>query len=168
MKNWLKLRFHLCEMRLTNANVTPKNRKHRISIGWFHLCECKCKRKCKVRRWQNELLHVAIGPNANVLSDWKSLHTHSRPPQSSTRLVQGERKLHWSPNIVRHPHLSSYSHYKWNLSLIRHWLPNRVDGWIASISYSHNVRELLRTVGSRCGPLYHRVLVCLVYTFTSV
>ena len=57
----LKLGFHLCvtRMRMTNANAT-KNRRHRINMGGLHMSKCECE-----LQWQNELLHVAIGPNTN-------------------------------------------------------------------------------------------------------
>ena len=56
----------------------------------------------------------AIGVNANVLSNQKSLHTHDCRRVANT-LHRG--KLHWSFNILGHSYSSSYSHYgHWNLS----------------------------------------------------
>ena len=78
-----------------------------------HICECK------LQMIQKESLHVAIGvnananenanENANLLSDWKSLHTqdHSRVAHATQR----GKKLHWSPNHIRH----SYSSFTFKL-----------------------------------------------------
>ena len=62
-----------------NANANDEcecdnKRSCRISIESFHSCEYKC----KLRQWQNELLHLVISPNVNVLSDGKFTHTQSR------------------------------------------------------------------------------------------
>ena len=47
-------------------------------------------------------------PNKNGLSDQKSLHTQDC---HTVTHVSHRGKLHWSPNIIHHSHLSSYSHY---------------------------------------------------------
>ena len=66
----------------------------------------KC--KCKLRRWQNESLHVAIGPNANVLSDEKSTHTQSRCKVAHSTW---RKTPHWSTNRICH----SYSSFAFRL-----------------------------------------------------
>ena len=56
------------------------------------MSECKC----ELRMRQNEVLHIAITPNADALSDGKSLHT-----QSFCSVAQGiwreKKRLHGSP-----------------------------------------------------------------------
>ena len=101
---WLKLRFHLSimRMRMTNVNVT-NNWKHRISIGMLPFVRMRMQ-STMTTKW---IPSWAIGANANVLSDQKSLHTHGshRVAHTSCR-----GKVHWSFNIIRHSYSSSYSH----------------------------------------------------------
>ena len=98
----LKLRFHLCVMRMSNAT---KNRKHRISIAVLPF---------RIRMWMRSTMTTkwipfwVIGANANVLLDRKSLHTHDRRRVAHT---SNRGKLLWSLNIIRHSQSSSYSHY---------------------------------------------------------
>ena len=60
------------------------------------MSECEC----ELRMWLTESLHAAIDPNVNLLSNGKCAHIEQL--QSSRR--HAERKLHWSPNCIRHLH----------------------------------------------------------------
>ena len=63
-----------------------------------------------MRTRQNDSLHVAIGPNANVLSDGKSLHTLGRH-----RVARASRTENYtSPLIANIIHI--HIKHKWNLS----------------------------------------------------
>ena len=101
----IKLRFHLCVMRMMNANAT-KNRKYQISIGVLLFVRM---RSMTTMKW---IPSWAIRANANGLLDRKSLHT-----QGSRRVAHTSHrgKLHWSLNVIRicrHIRIT----YKWNLS----------------------------------------------------
>ena len=68
-------------MQNANDECEPKkNRPHSTGVIPF------------IRMRQNELLHVAIGLNANVLSDRKALHIQGR---------RMEGKLDWFSNRIR-------------------------------------------------------------------
>ena len=94
-----KLRVYLCVMWMRMT----KNLKHRISIGVLPFVRMRIQ-STTTSKW---FPSWAIGPNANGLSDLKSLHT-----QGCCRVAHTSHggKLHWSLNIIHHSHLSSYSH----------------------------------------------------------
>ena len=57
---------------MTNANAKEKSKTYNLYRS-PSICP---NTNAKYDDDKNESLHVAIGPNANVLSDRKSLHTH--------------------------------------------------------------------------------------------
>ena len=103
MAAMLKLRFHLCAMRMTNAKVT-KDRKHRISKGVLPFVRMGMG-SMMATKW---IPSWVIGLNVNGLSDRKALHTQGR---CSVAHALHWGKLHWSLNIIHHSNLSSYSYY---------------------------------------------------------
>ena len=107
----LKLRFHICvmRMRMTNANMT-KNRKHRISIGVLPFVR-KWMRSTTATKW---ILFVAISLNANGLSDRKSLHMHGATEWHA--LHEGENYTGPWQSFVIHIRRHIRILYKWNVS----------------------------------------------------
>ena len=82
-----------------NANYEWRQQVEHIKLvhKWFHSSECEC----ELRMRQNESLHVAIGADANVLTDQKSIHSLGR---SRVAHAAWREKLHWFPNCIRHSH----------------------------------------------------------------
>ena len=132
----VRLRFHLYIMRMPHANAT-KNQKHRISIRVLPFVRMWM----WMRMWSTTMTKWiplwAISPNANGLSDWKSLHTQGRCRVAHAS--QGEN--YTGPLIsfvirIRH-HIRIM--YKWNLSFRQLTECN-----IASINHSnYNAESLL-------------------------
>ena len=142
----LKLRFHLCVMwmRMTNVNATT-NRNHGISIGGVLP-------NVRMRMWTvNATKRIAAHSNRSdcecVIR--RVIPSYTEPLQSSRHCV--ERKLHWSPNDMRHSHspfIFICITHKWNLSLIQQrvllvWMTTYRMIWIEGspvVKWDHSVR----------------------------
>ena len=106
----LKLRFHLCMMRMwtTNANAT-KNRNHRISIGVLPF----------MQMW------TAMAKWIAACSDWSEcecfirweINSHTEPPQNSIHYA--EVKLHWSILICHLPFAFTFGLHPNGIAVLR-------------------------------------------------